>query len=524
MRNAARSAQSNQAVGSLLVPAASRRRLGVLSLAAATCILGIVAALAVRANTPTDYFVYYLAGLRLAEGATPYNVPLAVWDALAHGSGVTHFTSPYRYPPFTAVLVRFLLPLGPGGSLLAWELASVAAVVGGAWVIGHALGGGWRTWVAAAAAVCFGPVYHTLLDGQVNAFVFLALAVAFWGLVRNRDLPLGLGIAVGTALKLTPLALIALLLWRRRWRAAGVAVAGIVVISAAVLPVAGTHAFKDYFRDAVALTAPQRVVVSPLNQSFTGVLGRFLVSGTTSAQTPRVRATRDAALAFALALAAASAAALWPAAWRRRHSRGRPASAAPSGLRAEPLQAVDNPDEHASAPGGKPNTSAQGRRVPARRLADAWAFSAIVAATLVVGPFTWYHQFMLLLIPLLLALEELVTRRRWRVIALFGALIVLVNIDGTLYVVAREWIRVTGVYRGLSFPFLLAMGLWLYSCVRTWRLQSGWGGRLQVARVTAAAGAGSSDLALPPTGEHHRRGDHEDHGDADRLPDRTPPR
>ena len=425
-------------------PAERLRRQTLLALVAATAVLGVVAGLAVRADTPTDYFVYYLAGVRLAAGASPYMVPLTAWDALAQAQGVRHFTSPYRYPPYTAALVRLLLPLGPGDSLLTWEIASVLAAVAGAWIIGRALGGGWRIWVAAAAIVCFGPVYHTLLDGQVNAFVFLALAVAFWGLVNRRDVPLGLGIAVGAALKLTPLALLLLLVWRRRWRAVGIALGGLALLTVAVLPVSGTAVFRDYAANAVALTAPLRVVVSPQNQSFTGVLGRLLLDRTTSVQTPAVRSTRTAALAFAAALAVASAVALWPV--RRR--RGRPG------------------DGRERPPSRPPDAS-----LPPRYLPEAWAFSAIVAATLLVGPFTWYHQFIFLLVPLLLAVEQLVAGRHWRVLALVGAVVVLVNLNETLYVVALGWIHTTGVWRALSFPFLLALGLWAYSCVRVRRLQ-----------------------------------------------------
>lgn len=61
-------------------------------------------------------------------------------------------------------------------------------------------------------------MYHTLIDGQVNGLVFLSLAVAFLGVSRGCDLPAGAGIAVAAALKLTPVALLVYLAWRRRWR------------------------------------------------------------------------------------------------------------------------------------------------------------------------------------------------------------------------------------------------------------------------------------------------------------------
>lgn len=58
-----------------------------LALLAATAVLGAVAALAVHANTPADYFVYYLAGLRLAAKASPYQVPLSAGMPLLGRAG-----------------------------------------------------------------------------------------------------------------------------------------------------------------------------------------------------------------------------------------------------------------------------------------------------------------------------------------------------------------------------------------------------------------------------------------------------
>jgi len=93
-------------------------------------------------------------------------------------------------------------------------------LIGGALLLGRTLGGGWRTPVSLLTLLVFMPAYHTLQVGQVNAFVFAALAVALWGLVRHRDWALGIGVAVGAALKITPLALLVYLLWQQRWRAA----------------------------------------------------------------------------------------------------------------------------------------------------------------------------------------------------------------------------------------------------------------------------------------------------------------
>ncbi len=388
----------------------------------ATCLaFGVWLAFAVQHNSPVDFYVYYTAGALARAGHSFYAISTPEWVKAARALGVTHITWPYRYPPYTAALASLLVPLGPRAAMITWGAANAAALVAGAVVLGIALGGGWRVPLALAVLLFFGPAYHTLLDGQVNGLVFLSLAVAFWGLARGRDLPLGVGIAFAAALKLTPVALLAYLAWRRRWRALLVAVAILGVLTAATLPVTGPSDYVQYAQRAYALTDPQHVNPSGANQSATGALGRLLLPSATKVDSgSATRTVQLLAQVFAAALLAATAIVTWP---RRRADDGRP------GRRA----ATDD---------------------------ELLGFGMVVAATLVIGSFTWYHQFTWLLIPLLLIACRLIAARRWWLVAALGVLVLGMGANELLWIRLHSVVIESGFYRGLSLPFAAAIVVW----------------------------------------------------------------
>ena len=374
-----------------------------------------------RWNSPVDFYVYYTAGALARAGHSFYAISTPEWIRAAHALGVVHITWPYRYPPYTAALVSLLVPLGPRAAMIVWGAANAAAMVAGAVVLGVALGGRWRVPLALAVLLFFGPAYHTLFDGQVNGLVFLSLAAAFWGLARGRDLPAGAGIAFAAALKLTPVALLAYLAWRRRWRALCVAVAILAVLAALTLPVTGAAAWGQYAQRAYALTDPQHVNPSGANQSATGVLGRLLLPSAAKADSAGTTHTVQLlARVFAAALLAATAFVTWP--------RRRTGSEAPE-------QRVATDDE-------------------------LLGFGMVVAATLVIGSFTWYHQFTWLLIPLLLIACRLIDARRWWLVGALGAVVLGIDANELLWTRLHHLVIASGLYRGLSLPFAAAIVAW----------------------------------------------------------------
>jgi len=420
------------------------------ALLTALAALSITVVLVVRRDSPLDFYVYYMAGHLAAHGQSAYQIGAPAWERLAHSLAIAHYTAPYRYPPYTAALSRTLVPLGPRDAMIAWELLSGLALIGGAWLVGSALGGRHGVPLALAALVLFVPVYNVLGDGQIDGLAFFFLCLALWGLVRGRDLPLGVGVAMAAALKLTPALLLVYLLWRRRWRAALIAAAALVALTLLTLPITGPQWFADYGRQVVGLTEPQRIALTPQNQTALGVAGRLVLEPTTWswrvwADVGPVRVLRGVSALFAVALFVAMAALLWP---RRRLQTSH------SGARERP------------------------RATPRSEAAEEQlGFGMVVAASLVVGPFTFYHQFVWLLPVLLVLAGRFAGARQWRALALVVLLHVAVNVNELLWIgaswapVQRVWAwpsRVfvdSGLWRTLSLPFLAAMSAWALSFV-----------------------------------------------------------
>jgi hypothetical protein len=388
---------------------------------AVVLVFGAWLVIGAQRNSPVDFYVYYTAGALARAGRSFYAITTPGWIHTAHALGVRHITWPYRYPPYTAALVSLLVPLGLHWAMVVWGSANAVAMAGGAVVLGVALGSRWRVPLALAVLLVFGPAYHTLYDGQVNGLVFLSLAVAFWGLARGRDLPAGAGIAFAAALKLTPVALLAYLAWRRRWRALLLAVLIVAALTALTLPVTGAAAWGQYLGRAYVLTDPQHVNPSGANQSATGVLGRLLLpSVVKTGLASSTHTVQSLARVFAALLVAATVIATRP---RRR----------------------------------------AGAEGPARRAAtddELLGFGMVVAATLVIGSFTWYHQFTWLLIPLLLVACRFIVARRWWLVAALGLVVLGIDANELLWTRLHHLVIESGYYRALSLPFAAALLVW----------------------------------------------------------------
>jgi hypothetical protein len=391
----------------------------------------------VQSDQANDFAVYYLAGRMYAEGADPYGVAQPAWDRLAIREGIGHWEYPYRYPPPTAGLARLLLPFGPRDAAIVWGMLSAAALIGGALLLGHTLGGGKRTPVALVALLLWYPAYHTLQVGQVNAFVFATLVVALWALTRGRFATAGAALAVGVAMKITPLALVAYLAWQRRWSSLLAAVVSLAALCVVLLPLTGLHTYAVYLGRALELTRQSDVLVSPGIDGVRSFLGRLLLPGTVTTDSPGGAFVARLALGVVVVLVCVSAAALWRP---RRRTHGAAAD----------LDAAAAAADAAALP---------------------FDFSLVVSLSLVVAPFTFYHQYVLLLIPLTVVGCHLWSRRRRGSLALVLVLALGVDLNQALWVIAKPFIVEHGLWRLFSLPFLLAMTLWALSCFEAWKIR-----------------------------------------------------
>ena len=349
----------------------------------------------IAADRPLDFYVYYMAAETFARGGSAYSISDAEWDALASNLGITNYTRPYRYPPHVAALLTLFRPLGPRGAMVVWVIANAAAMIAGAWLLGQAWGGWWPA-ISLAGLGLFVPPLATLLAGQVNGLLFFSLAWALWGLVHRRDGALGVGLALGAALKVIPLALVLYLFWRRRWRAGLIAAGVLVILTLACVPVVGWQSLIDYAQSAVFLGRPDTVYVVPTNQTFTAVLGRAI--------SPTSDMVLSSARWLGLLMVITTVALCWPMG---------------DTARTMPLE-----------------------------------FGLIVAALQLIPPFTWYHQLVLLLLPTLIVVERLWAEQRWCGLGGLAVLFFLTDLHGLGWHYVEEWPWAT------SFPFLFGIALW----------------------------------------------------------------
>jgi hypothetical protein len=330
-----------------------------------------------------------------------------VWDRLARETGVEHYAPPYRYPPLTAALVWPLTFLPPHVGLVLWLVASAFALIGSGWLLGKTSTSTFGVPMALALLAGFVPAAVTLYAGQVNAFVLLTVCWALHAATRGKLRTAGAAAALGAMLKLVPLAHLAYFGWCRQWRAVVVGLAVIAACLVGPLPLVGWHGLASYAHNFETLSAWGHVSASPGNQALSGFFARLLVAH------GNPRALADAPqLAWWLvrlssaAFVGATAALCWPG----------------------------------------------GARTATLRL----EFALVTTAVTLVPPYVWYHQFVLLLLPLFVLTDHSVTHRseRWMLFPLaFGY--VLTGIFGI-------------AWRSIESPALAAMPL--YTALLVWLL------------------------------------------------------
>jgi uncharacterized membrane protein len=154
---------------------------------------------------PFDFNVYRWGGNTVTEGLRLYlDQDGAVW---------------FTYPPFAAVLFIPFSDMPVVLSRLAWELASVAALVYASFIT-LKLAGYRVSWTVTVATFVIGmtlePMYHTLFLGQVNLILLALILADVWRVARGR--PAGIWVGIAAAIKLTPLIFIPLFLLGKRKR------------------------------------------------------------------------------------------------------------------------------------------------------------------------------------------------------------------------------------------------------------------------------------------------------------------
>ena len=177
----------------------------------------------------------------------------------------------FSYPP---AMMFFMLPfsfISFHVAKLIWLALSLFAMGWGMWLVGrtihsHTL----SSFCMVSLALIFQPVRNTLELGQVNALMFILLAV-FFALYRGgRDVPAGLVLGLSIAIRLHPAMLVLYLMWRREFRTAVVALATAVAVTLLAVPIFGLDQSVIYFTQVAPKFA--RGLVSVENHSLAGFL------------------------------------------------------------------------------------------------------------------------------------------------------------------------------------------------------------------------------------------------------------
>jgi hypothetical protein len=226
---------------------------------------GLLAHYAAGNLAHNDFSVYYTAAR----------------DVVAGGAGLYSDQGPhartYRYAPGFAVLVAPLAALPYSVAAVLWAAASLAAIVASLWLCLDLLGiaRGPVAWtVGGLTLIASGRVLDSELgNGQANHWVLLGTAGATWLLARGRASLGGFVLSLAILAKATPLLIAAWLAAKREWKACagvvlGLAALGILLPALVLGPRAALAANVTWLRTLVpALKA------SASEQPFVGTPG-----------------------------------------------------------------------------------------------------------------------------------------------------------------------------------------------------------------------------------------------------------
>jgi len=225
-----------------------------------------------RENTRRSALGRWLSDARaLSEGADPY--------------GPGHW---FPNPPIVLLALVPLSKLPVTAAATIWAVAKIAAAIAAGWlaVEGMRRAGIYvPVGVILGAAICsIKPLIDDLQHGNLNIFVFLQLAAAWYCFVRRRDAAAGLLLGLAITTKVTPALLLVYFLYKRCWSAAFWTVIGLLLFGLALPSLflgftRTTHLFDSWFHMLVAPSVLHGFVTDDIiNQSVPGLLTRWFAA------------------------------------------------------------------------------------------------------------------------------------------------------------------------------------------------------------------------------------------------------
>lgn len=230
-----------------------------------------------------DFTQYYVASRMVLEGEAHniyrtdgyYLAKAAAYGAVTDAGG----TMTNAYPPFAAFcLIPFaLLPFRP--ALLLFSITGMLALGAGVWAFfADEAKITRRDFILAGLLITFSffPVYYSLYMGQVNALVFLCVALVLYFARRGSPRCAGFFIALAALIKLFPAVLMVYFAAKRQFKPVVAAVVSMILLGAISLTVCDARLYITYFSQVLPREAGGGAFYR--NQGLSGLFARLLTA------------------------------------------------------------------------------------------------------------------------------------------------------------------------------------------------------------------------------------------------------
>jgi alpha-1,2-mannosyltransferase len=374
------------------------------------------------AGKPYDFDLNWVAAQRLVDRQPLYDRAASKAEGLRlvgpemQDTNFGPFSS-YIGLPSTALLYAPFTPFDAGTAADLFRLVDVLAILAALGIAVLALPSPSRLpagLIALGVMLLSTSVNKSIWLGQVDGFLMLGLAVAFFGVARGYWRLVGVGVAVAALLKFSPILLLVYLALRGKWRAVWSAVATVVVILGVAAVIGRPGDLFDWFHHIGGSVS--QGARNTDNQALPAVLARlFTHSNDLIAQVPL-----GGWRAVSYLVAAVGVCGLW---WLRRHHA------------IEPLD-----------------------------------LGVLVLVALLAGPITWDHYTAWsLLVIVLIADPTRWSGRSWLEVALLAAPLAVagwIMRTWTTYplppqVEAHWYLHATSSIKSVAMMLLLGVALWL---------------------------------------------------------------
>lgn len=197
----------------------------------------------------------------------------------------------YLYPPYFALAVSPLALLSFGAAYLVWAALTCILLAAALFILEGYAGLGRRgALLLRLAAVCFLPVFVTLLQGQVSILLLLLLVLVFHAARQERDVLAGAALACAVLKPPYVLPFLLVFLLQRRWRLLASFSLCALCLAAAPVAILGpsiNQAYIHTLRESTAWIMHSRFIgYSPQgNQSIAGFTQLLLPSSVSTLAT-----------------------------------------------------------------------------------------------------------------------------------------------------------------------------------------------------------------------------------------------